>query len=180
MDVSLFHYINDTISNAILDQAMPIISNKLTWIPLYVLFILIALVKFKKQSWKAILAILVTFVATDLGSNAVKHGLKNKRPNQIEELYAIKRVEGGSGFSTPSNHAANHMALAVIVGLVLVLSWPWKMLLYVWAILIGISRIYNGVHFPSDVLIGFGIGGLIALLVYVLYLRFIPMKILSE
>jgi len=173
MDVSLFHLINDTISNAFLDEAMPIISNKFTWIPLYALFIIIALVKFKVQAWKPILAIVLTFALTDLASNGIKHSLKNKRPNQIKEIQSIKRVEGGSGYSTPSAHAANHFAIAVIVGLVLGLGWGWKLLLYIWAIVIGFSRIYNGVHFPSDVFIGFGLGGVIALLIFALYAKFL-------
>lgn len=166
MDITLFHFLNDTISNAFLDKVMPIVSNKLTWIPLYALFVLIAIVKFKIQAWKPILAILITYLATENTSNLIKHSLKRKRPNQIEEVYAIKRVEGGSGYSTPSAHAANHMAIAVIVILVFNLKWPWQVLLYGWALLIGFSRIYNGVHFPSDVFIGFGLGGLIAILVY--------------
>jgi len=180
MDVALFHFINDTISNAFLDQVMPIISNKLTWIPLYALFIIVAVVKFKRQSWKVILAMIITFAITDLTSNAIKHSLKNKRPNQVEEIFAIKRVEGGSGYSTPSSHAANHMAIAVVVGLLLSLKWGWKLVLYAWAILIGFSRIYNGVHFPSDIFIGFGLGGLIAIIVYLLYKRFIPIRAIQK
>lgn len=169
MDDQLFHLLNDIASNSFLDKVMPVVSNKLVWIPLYVLMVLIAILKFKKQSWKPVLVILITFLATELISNGLKHSFKKKRPNQIESVYAIKRVAGGSGYSLPSAHAANHMALAVIFGLVLGLKWGWKLLLYVWAIVIGFSRIYNGVHFPSDVIIGFGIGGLTALGIYTLY-----------
>ena len=171
MDVALFHYLNDTISNAFLDKVMPIVSDKFTWIPLYALFVIIAIFKFKIQAWKPILAIVITFLLAENVSNLIKHSLKRQRPNQIEETFSIKRVPGGSGYSTPSAHAANHFAIAVIVGLVFGLKWYWKVMLYAWAIVIGFSRIYNGVHFPSDVLIGFGLGGILALLVYILYAK---------
>lgn len=181
MDVKLFHFLNDAISNSFLDQFMPIVSNKFTWIPLYLLFVIIAVLQFKKQSWKPIVAILVTFLVTELTCNLLKNSLKRKRPNNIESVMAIKRVEGGSGYSTPSAHAANHMAIAVVVCLLFRMHWFWKILIYCWAILIGFSRIYNGVHFPSDVLIGFGLGGVLALLVFWLYSKYLkPLSSISK
>jgi undecaprenyl-diphosphatase len=113
--------------------------------------------------------LVLAFGLTDFVSNTIKHTLKNPRPNHVESLYSIKRVEGGSGYSTPSSHAANHMAIAICASAVLGLAWGWRLLLFAWAILIGFSRVYNGVHFPSDVLIGFALGGLIAMLCYFLY-----------
>lgn len=169
MDLELFHFLNNTISNSFLDEWMPVVSNKYVWIPLYVLFIVIAIVKYKAKSWLPIMALILAFAVTDLTSNAIKHALKNPRPNQVESLYAIKRVEGGSGYSTPSSHAANHMAIAIVAGSVLSLGWGWRFLLYAWAVLIGFSRIYNGVHFPSDVLLGFALGSLVAVVLNLLY-----------
>lgn len=169
MDLELFHLINNTISNSFFDEWMPIISNKLTWIPLYVLFVIIAVVKFKKRSWLPVLALIIAFGLTDLISNSIKKTLKNPRPNHVESLYSIKRVEGGSGYSTPSSHAANHMAIAICASAVLGLAWGWRLLLFAWAVLIGFSRIYNGVHFPSDVLIGFALGGVIALISFKIF-----------
>ena len=169
MDLELFHFLNNTISNSFLDRWMPLVSNKFTWIPLYVLLVALVVWKKKKKSWLALLILVASFGVTDLVSNGIKHTLKNPRPNHVKELYSIKRVEGGSGYSTPSSHAANHMAIAVCAASVLSLAWGWSILLYFWAVLIGFSRIYNGVHFPSDVLIGFALGGFIAILLSLLY-----------
>ncbi len=169
MDQEIFHFINYTMSNVVLDFLMPLVSNKWIWGPLYLIFIWIAYKKFKVQAWKPILFILLSYLLTELSSNAFKHLLKRQRPNQIEGMYAIKRVEGGSGYATPSAHAANHFAIALVVGVVLFLGKSWRILLLIWAVLIGFSRIYNGVHFPSDVLTGFALGGLIAFLLILVW-----------
>jgi len=168
MDIAIFHFINYQLSNGFFDWIMPYISNKWVWTPLYLLFIIVAIKKYKVQSWKPILGIVLCYVATEMSSNMVKHTLKRTRPNNIESIHAVKRVEGGSGFSMPSSHAANHMALAIVVGALLGLSKGWRLLLYFWAIVIGFSRIYNGLHFPSDVLVGWGLGALIALVFIIL------------
>jgi len=174
MDIALFHFINYDLSNGFFDWIMPLISNKWLWTPIYLLFIAVAIKKYKVQSWKPLLVIVLCYVTTEMASNAIKHTLKRTRPNNIESLHAVKRVGGGSGYSMPSAHAANHIALAIVVSFLLGLTTGWRVLLYVWAVLIGFSRIYNGLHFPSDVLIGWALGATIAFIFIVLYQRLLP------
>ena len=52
----------------------------------------------------------------------------------------------------PSNHATTTMALMILLGL----YYPrWKRLYLAFAIIVGYSRVYVGVHFPGDVLLDF-------------------------
>ncbi len=169
MDKTLFHFINYQISNGFFDAIMPIISNKFIWIPIYILFIVLAIKKFKSKAWLPILFIFFAYLVTEQTCNLVKHTFKRQRPNQIKELYAIKRIEGGSGYSTPSAHAANHLAIAIVASTILGFSSFGHFLILLWAIIIGFSRIYNGVHFPSDIFIGFAVGGFISIALLILY-----------
>jgi undecaprenyl-diphosphatase len=75
----------------------------------------------------------------------------------------MHRVEGGMGNGTASAHSANMMAIAIVFGV-----FGHKGLFCCWlviALLTGISRIYNGVHFPYQVLFGWGVGAFVAWLV---------------
>lgn len=69
-----------------------------------------------------------------------------------------------SGFSFPSGHAMIAVAFYGMLGYLLIVSlgWPRRLVVPVTAVvvlLIGLSRIYLGVHYPSDVLAGFALGG---------------------
>lgn len=82
------------------------------------------------------------------------------------------------GYSFPSGHA---MMAAAVYGLLIWAVWrtAWPFcrkagvtaVLLVWIALIGLSRIYLGVHYPSDVLAGFG-GGMAVLAISLLAFRF--------
>lgn len=75
--------------------------------------------------------------------------------------------------SFPSGHAARAMAIAVI-SLSLDVAWWIVLLLFVWAILVGISRILLSLHYFSDVIVGWLIGllsGWLAILLFPVFVR---------
>jgi undecaprenyl-diphosphatase len=80
-----------------------------------------------------------------------------KRPRPYEVMAdAILRQNAAHGTSFPSSHTA--VALAVAIALVPFLPRPIAVTAIAYAVLVGWSRMYLGVHYPLDVLGGAGIG----------------------
>lgn len=122
--------------------------------------ILVAFFLIRHRSWKFILQTVVVLLLATLSNMALKEVFNRARP-EIEHLVAVHSL------SYPSGHAMSAMGF---YGFLIFLTARYKMNYWVKSILImalaalifliGLSRVYLGVHFPSDVLAGF-IGGLI-------------------
>lgn len=84
----------------------------------------------------------------------IKHYVKRDRPCQ--KLPAVKgRVVPSDRFSFPSGHTAAAFLIATLLGHAAPALFP---LAGAWALAVGFSRIYLGVHFPTDILAGMVIG----------------------
>ena len=141
--------------------------NSLIWLPLYILGILFIWNNFT-SAYKLILVIAFTVGLSDyVSSKIIKPQVKRPRPCHYtaDQTHFDSVIVCGSGYSFPSSHASNHMALAQICFLIFnrknLLKW-----LFVWAFSIGLSQVYVGVHFFSDVMAGFLLGFILASLVY--------------
>lgn len=83
------------------------------------------------------------------------------RPNEV--MGAIIVGSGSDGFSFPSGHATIAFAMAVVLSRK---EPKWKWMLFTLAVLISLSRIYLGVHYPLDVVFGAFLGWGIGRIVY--------------
>ena len=145
-----------------------------SWIPLFVFFFVLFIRFF---GWKKGLIyvglVILTFAATLLLTNFTKEFVGRLRPNNNIHLSGLIRVlQDPDSFSFFSGHASSSFAITTFVFLSLRKKNKWVLLLYLWPILFVLSRIYVGVHYPSDILVGALVGVLMAYLFYFL-LKFI-------
>lgn len=162
-DTQLFTYLN-SLGSETWDGLWLTITNKFASIPIYVILLYLV---YKKFGWKVTAiavvttALMITF--TDQLTNLAKDFFQRPRPCQEDSLQAtIRYVAPRCGkFSFFSGHATSTMAGAVFIGLLLK-DWfkyvPFLMLL--WAFLVAYSRVYVGVHYPLDILVGMCVGAL--------------------
>ncbi len=101
----------------------------------------------------------------DYGSvHFFKNTFERLRPcHQLEQVRIVG--ECGGLYSFISSHAANTFAIAFFIGLTLK-NIKWFVFLFSWAVIIGYSRIYLGVHFPFDIIGGMFWALFVSLLVY--------------
>ena len=172
LDRELFLELNSSFHNPWLDQLMMFLSTTTAWIPLY-LFLLYLLIKnYGKHTWLILLAVALTILLADqITSSIMKPFFERLRPSHepslAERVYIVNQYRGGK-FGFASSHAANTFGIATLMWLVLKAYRPWISLLFLWAVFVGYTRIYLGVHYPGDILAGFFVGFLCALAAFLL------------
>lgn len=158
LDHELFTLVNGKGNVPALDGLMLLIRNQLTWIPVYVLFLYLALFKFRKQSWLFILLFLVTFGITDyLSVEVMRPFFHRLRPCHDDTLNATIKLlmECGGQNGLPSAHASNHFGMSMFVFIAFKEIFGKRYwILFVWAFLVSYAQVYVGKHFPGDVLLG--------------------------
>lgn len=88
----------------------------------------------------------------------LKHSLKRRRPPDVIPTFK-STIIASDKFSFPSGHSAAAFLFANLTALFYgTITWP----LYLWASFVACSRVLLGVHFPSDILAGIGLGTVVA------------------
>jgi undecaprenyl-diphosphatase len=139
-----------------------------SWIPLFVLFFIIIIYYYKwKRGLIVIGFVLLTFGLTLFLTDFTKDFVGRLRPNNTEQLAGLIRIlQEPDGFSFFSGHASSGFAITTFVFLSIRKFNKWIILAYIWPLLFVLSRIYVGVHYPSDLAIGAIVGVFMALLFY--------------
>lgn len=161
-DDSILLFIN-SLHTPFFDEFMQLTSKKLVWLPMY---IALSWVVWKNYNWKILLFCAVGMALTitlsdQIVSSLLRPFFERLRPSNLENPIApfVHVVEGyrGGRFGFPSAHAANTFGLAFFC-LRFFRRRCLSVACFVWAIVVCYSRMYLGVHYFGDLVVGATIG----------------------
>lgn len=164
-------YALQQIHNPVLDKIMVALSTignaGILWIVLAV--ILLIMKKTRRCGAQMALAMLLTFI---IGNLVLKNMISRDRPCWIDPTVVLL-VKNPTDFSFPSGHSMNGFTAAVTI---LFYDKRWGIAAIILASFVAFSRLYNFVHFPTDVFAGIVIGTVVACLVNLLFMRMRSVK----
>lgn len=172
IDTSLFLFLNG-IHSPTWDIVFSFITSKTSWIPLYVLLLLMIAFKFKRKTIFIGFFIGLLFAMGDqISVKLFKDVFERLRPCHNPEInYLVHTINGkcGAQFGFVSSHATNSFALAVFTGFLLKNQYKYlSPILLFWAAVVSYSRVYVGVHYPGDIICGGVLGTVVAIFVFYL------------
>jgi undecaprenyl-diphosphatase len=169
IDKGLFFAINSN-HTSWLDWLMWELSGGFFWLVALFSIGFLLVKQYGKKGWILALIAGALFAVSDQTSNYFKHTLKRERPTHNPEMikgtHIVSDYKGGK-YGFYSGHASNSFALCTFAFFLLRRRLKGAYLLYAFAFLTSYSRIYLGVHYPFDILMGAGMGMIFGLLFYV-------------
>lgn len=174
LDKELLIFLNGLGSPAF-DGLWLVITKQLNWAPV---FLLIFYFLQKKLGWKNfgyyILFTALLILVCDQTCNLFKHGFERLRPCNDEEMKTLIRVVKTSpSFSFFSGHAANSLATTLFGFMILKKYYKHAYLVFLFPLIFAYSRIYLGLHYPTDILTGYVFGAAFGFICYKLYQKYI-------
>lgn len=159
-DESLFLFLNSFHSD-FLDPFIFQATQTVTWIPFYAFLAFLIVRQFKMQSIWIFAAIGLSILFADQFTSAfMKPFFERLRPCHDPRWEGIVHNFGKCGglYGFASSHASNSFAIAMLINLSLKGKYKFLPWLFLWATLFSYTRIYLGVHYPSDVIVGALVG----------------------
>ena len=174
-DLSLLRFFNSG-NSVYFDALVPMLTSGLTWIPLYIA--LFYLVVKNHETMAQIMLIIATAVvcvciAGGIGDFIVKPMVGRLRPCNDPMVKAQLNLVAGTlseSYSFFSSHAANTFSVAMCFRL-LVRDRRFTIVMFLWALLNCWTRLYLGVHYPSDILCGMLYGSFVGVVVYLAFYK---------
>ncbi|GMQ26732.1 lipid A 4'-phosphatase [Algoriphagus sp. oki45] len=165
-----------------LDPIMFQMTETVTWIPLYAFLAYKIYIADPKASWWVFGGVMLTILAADqFTSGFLKPLMERLRPCHDPRWEGIMHNYGRCGglYGFVSSHAANTFGLATFLNLKMKgkikhLGW-----LYLYAVVVSYTRIYLGVHYPFDILLGASIGAIIGFISW-FFIVFVKREIIKS
>ncbi|MPL55812.1 hypothetical protein SDC9_01294 [bioreactor metagenome] len=156
----------NNLGSSTFDPFWILVSEKWFWIPLYVIFLYFLYKNFNKKSlFYILLFVALGITASDQIANIFKFGFERLRPCHDPSLEGLlRKVKCGGKFGFYSAHSSNSFFVATYLTILLgkkIKQLPY--FLFVWAAIVAYSRVYLGMHFPGDIIVGAIMGILLAL-----------------
>jgi undecaprenyl-diphosphatase len=174
-DHAVFDAINHELANGFFDRIMPVLSNAALWfVPLGILWLVFFIRTDRRGRLIAIGCFLVIAATDQLSSSVLKPAFARPRPCNVvpsthyyqdgkwimTDKFGLTTYK--SSYSFPSSHAANMGGQAVYWSAFFPQLTPYMTIA---AVAVGISRVYLGHHWPSDIAGGYLLGLAVALII---------------
>ncbi len=157
-DIWLFRAINGTYTSSFLDALMVYVTQKSNFLGVIIVAAVLILVFGKRQDRMGLLLLVLVVATSDFTCNILKHLFMRLRP--CSALEGVRLLVGcGGAYSMPSGHATNISAAMVFLALRYRKGAPFFL---IFAVMVAYSRVYVGVHYPSDIVAGALLGTAIA------------------
>jgi undecaprenyl-diphosphatase len=152
-----------------MDPIMYFFTQTYPWIALYTFLVYLVWKAYGKQGWWVILGVLLSVLLADqITSALMKPFFERLRPCHEVILNGMMHNYGNCGgmYGFASSHAANSFAVATSMWFGLSFKYPAVKWLFLWATLFSYTRVYLGVHYPGDIMVGGLVGILCGLFSY--------------
>lgn len=170
LDQQLFLILN-SFNSPFWDQVMYAISGKFIWAPLYLSILIFLGLKYRRKFLVILIFLILGVTLADQLSVQCKNLFLRLRPCHepaLAGLVHIVKNDCGGMFSFVSSHASNSFNIAVLSLSFIKKRW-YTISIILWALIVGYSRIYLGVHYPGDVIGGSILGAFIGWSMYKCY-----------
>ena len=165
-DSNLFLLLNG-INSPWWDTAMLMFTRKETWLVYYLMLAFVIIRNYERKSWIILLVLLIGFVASDQISTMIKDMTQRFRPGHEPALDGLVHIvlRKGGLYGFVSSHASNTFYVLAFTAPLFRNKLSFFSLL-TWALLVSYTRIYNGNHYPFDLIGGWILGAGLGIFFY--------------
>lgn len=145
-----------------MDPVMILATKTIFWLPLYLVLVYLMVKAYKWNTLYLLLGVAITIALADqVTSGFMKPFFERLRPSHepalIGIVHTVNNYKGGLyGFA--SSHAANTFGVAMFLWLLFKDRYRYFSVIFIWPAFMSYTRIYLGVHYPGDILVGAIIG----------------------